>query len=125
MASGVRGFDPVAAFRALGDPTRWRLFRFLSCCDCSVALDEHGEVRPVKGPTVGEVCCSVTGAAGITSTVSHHLRELRLAGLITTKRRGKHIVCAVVPQAVKALSDALQTKRNQEETDANKNTDRS
>src|SRR5437763_946265 len=82
-------------FRALGDPTRLRIFGFLSQYCCPVAVGEGGEVRPVQGPTVGEVCCSVTGAEKITSTVSFHLKELRNAGLITMERRGKNMICGV------------------------------
>ena len=102
-----RDFDPATMFRALGDPTRLRLFQFLRCCPCEVAIEEDGRVRPVSGPTVGEVCCRVTGAQKISSTVSHHLRELRLAGLITMEKRGRHIVCAANPKAVEALAKFL------------------
>ena len=70
-------------FKALGDPTRLRIFDFLRSCCCPVAVEEGGDVRPVDGPTVGEVCCRVTGAERINSTISHHLKELRLAGLIS------------------------------------------
>lgn len=97
-------FDKAAAFKALGDPTRLRIFEFLRSCCCPVAVEENGEVRPVDGPTVGEVCCTVTGAEQITSTVSRHLRELKLAGLITIDRRGKNMVCGINQEAVAALA---------------------
>jgi ArsR family transcriptional regulator len=96
--------DPVAAFKALGDPTRFRIFQFLRSCCCPVAVEDSGDVRPVDGPTVGEVCCSVTGAGQITSTVSRHLKELKLAGLITVERRGKNMICGVNPQALSELT---------------------
>jgi ArsR family transcriptional regulator len=98
----------AAAFRALGEPTRLRIFDFLRNCCCSVALDKDGSVRPVDGKTVGEVCCSISGSAKITSTLSHHLKELRLAGLITMERRGKHIVCAANPKMLRAVSAFLE-----------------
>src|SRR5437764_15264810 len=85
----------AAMFKALGDPTRLRIFEFLRACCCPVAVDESGAVMPVVGPTAGEVCCHITGAERITSTISHHLKELRLAGLITVERRGKHMLCGV------------------------------
>lgn len=94
-------------FKALGDPTRLRIFEFLRSCCCEVAVGEVGEVRPVDGPTVGEVCCQVTGADKITSTVSFHLKELRNAGLITMEKRGKHMICAVDRNAVRELADYL------------------
>ncbi len=44
---------------------------------------------------MGEICCKLNGAERISSTISHHLKELRLAGLITTERSGKNIICRV------------------------------
>ena len=83
-------------FKALGDPTRLRIFEFLQAQCCPVAVEtETGAVSPLTGPTVGEVCCHVTGEAVITSTVSFHLKELRLAGLITMERSGRHMICGV------------------------------
>ncbi len=85
-----------AMFKALGDPTRLRIFEFLRAQCCPVAVEgETGEVRPVTGPNVGEVCCHVTGESAITSTLSFHLKELRQAGLITMEKQGRHIICGV------------------------------
>src|SRR5579864_830130 len=90
--------DLAAMFKALGDPTRLHIFEFLRGCCGPVALDAAGAARPVDGPTVGEVCCHVTGEPQINSRISFHLKELRLAGLILVERRGKHMVCSVNPQ---------------------------
>jgi ArsR family transcriptional regulator len=100
-------YDFAAMFKALGDPTRLRIFAFLRSCCGPVAVEDSGDVRPVHGPTVGEVCCSITGAERINSTISHHLKELRLAGLITIERRGKNRICGVNREAVAALADYL------------------
>jgi ArsR family transcriptional regulator, arsenate/arsenite/antimonite-responsive transcriptional repressor len=97
----------VAMFKALGDPTRLRIFEFLRDCCGPIAVDSSGDIRPVAGPTVGEVCCRVTGVERITSTISHHIKELRLAGLISVERRGKYIVCHVDREAVAALAAYL------------------
>ncbi len=99
--------ERAAMFKALGDPTRLRIFEFLRACCAPVAVEETGEVRPVSGPTVGEVCCRVTGAEKITSSVSFHLKELRLAGLITVERRGKNMICGINHEAVAALAASL------------------
>ncbi len=99
--------DIAAMFKALGDPTRLHIFEFLRSCCCPVAVEESGDVRPVSGPTVGAVCCHVTGAEQINSKISHHLKELRLAGLITVERRGKNMICGVNREAVAALAQYL------------------
>jgi ArsR family transcriptional regulator len=89
-------------FKALGDPSRLRVFEFLRECCCEAAVDETtGEVCPLDGVAVGEVCCAVPIAA---STVSQHLKQLRQAGLIVTRREGKYIRCGVDPRALERLA---------------------
>lgn len=97
----------AAMFKALGDPTRLRIFEFLRSCCCPVAVDDAGDARVVDGPTAGEVCCRITGCGRINSTISFHLKEMRMAGLITMERRGKHMVCGVDRRAVDALAAFL------------------
>src|SRR5438445_13458124 len=46
--------DVAAMFKALGDPTRLHIFKFLRTCCSPVAVEESGAVRPIVGPTVGE-----------------------------------------------------------------------
>ena len=99
--------DRSIMFKALGDPTRLRIFEFLRAQCCPVAVEETGEVRPVLGPTVGEVCCHVLGADKITSSLSFHLKELRLAGLVTMEKRGKHVLCGINREAVAGLAAYL------------------
>lgn len=94
-------------FKALGDPTRLRIFEFLRCCDVPVALENSGEVRSVDEPTVGDVCCHVTGVEKITSTISFHLKELRSANLIQMEKRGKCMICSINQPAVDELTAYL------------------
>lgn len=92
--------------KAMGDPNRFRIIAFLShcCCGCA-AVREDGAV---EGPTAGEVCCHITGAEKITSTISHHLHELAEAGLIDLSRRGKTMVCRLEPEALRAVAAELE-----------------
>lgn len=88
------------AFKALGDPTRLRILQTLSCCP-----EELGET---KMPTAGQVCCYVTGSETITSTISHHLKALREAGLIHMERQGKTMCCCPDIEGIKRLSAAFE-----------------
>lgn len=95
--------EVAAMFKALGDPTRLRILRYLRADSASGNSD---------GVIVGDValhlaCLAGTPARKATSTLSHHLKELRHAGLVTMERRGKNVACAVSPNAVEKLQQAL------------------
>jgi ArsR family transcriptional regulator len=90
-------------FKALGDPTRLGIFEMLRCCagdGQGVEVGEAGELRPAGALSVGEVCCRFGGSM---STISHHLKELRLAGLIRTEKRGRWIYCSLNPQSLELV----------------------
>ncbi len=91
-------------FKALGDPTRLRIYTFLCECDAPVAVADTGDVRRVAGPTVGEICCHITGNEQSSSNISFHLKELRNAGLIATEKRGKNVICTADANARAALA---------------------
>lgn len=97
----------VEKFRALADPTRMRIFRMLVCCCDAMGLDETGGVSRTSGPTAGEVCCQITGATKINSTISHHLKELKRAGLITVERYGRRMICRANPAGVREMMGFL------------------
>ena len=80
-------------FKALGDPVRLRLL--------SLIASHEG----------GEACvCDLTGMFDLTGpTISHHLKVLREAGLITGERRGTWIYYRVRPDVLQRLSDVLVT----------------
>jgi ArsR family transcriptional regulator len=79
------------SFKALGDPTRVRLLSLIAAADA------------------GEACiCDLTAPVGLAQpTVSHHMRLLVEAGLVTREQRGKWAYYAVVDDALTALGDAL------------------
>jgi ArsR family transcriptional regulator, arsenate/arsenite/antimonite-responsive transcriptional repressor len=95
------------ALKALGDPTRLRIVEFLGCCPQALDVEQDGAVRATEGPTAGEVCCHITGGEKITSTISHHLHELRDAGLIRIERKGKCMMCTLEREAIGDLAQYL------------------
>ena len=78
-------------FAALADPVRLQLLSLL-------ATDPTGAVC---------ACDLVEPVARSQPTVSHHLKVLAEAGLVTSERRGRNIWYAVVPSALEALRTAL------------------
>ena len=79
----------AARFKALADPAR-------------VAI-----VNRLAG--AGEVCvCELVPHVALSQpTVSHHLRVLRDARLVTARRRGTWVYYRLVPEAVAELASAL------------------
>jgi ArsR family transcriptional regulator len=82
-------------FAALSDPVRLRLLSLLATAED------------------GAVCaCDLVEPVGKSQpTVSHHLRILREAGLVTSEKRGTNVWYAAVPAALESLRDALGAAR--------------
>lgn len=88
------GQDPVVPaaqmFKALANPHRLRLFlRLADCCD-GVCAGTEAEMRRCVGDLGADL-----GIAP--STLSHHLKELRRAGLIRMERNGQRVECWTEP----------------------------
>jgi ArsR family transcriptional regulator, arsenate/arsenite/antimonite-responsive transcriptional repressor len=89
--------DPAAAerlahvFKALADPARVRLLSMIASADGA------------------EACiCDLTGQIGLSQpTVSHHMKQLVDAGLVTREQRGKWAYYRVEDQALERLGRAL------------------
>lgn len=81
----------AAILKALADPTRLRLLSHITAQGCQ------------------EVCaCDLTDELGITQpTVSHHMKKLVDAGLITREQRGKWAHYSVIPDAFEQLRNFL------------------
>jgi ArsR family transcriptional regulator, arsenate/arsenite/antimonite-responsive transcriptional repressor len=82
-------------FKALGDPVRLRL------------------VSLIASHAGGEVCvCELTAGFDLSGpTISHHLKVLREAGLISGERRGTWVYYRLDPDALRWLSDVLSTEQ--------------
>ena len=78
-------------FKALGDPTRVRLLSLIAA--------HQG----------GEACiCDLTEPVGLSQpTVSHHMKQLAEAGLVTREQRGKWAYYRIVEQALRSVADAV------------------
>ena len=84
--------------KALGHPNRLRIFsRLVDCCEKGVTYD----TRDGLCPCVGELGKDLGIAA---STLSHHVKELRSAGLIHMERKGQKIECWVDKKVLKEIS---------------------
>jgi ArsR family transcriptional regulator len=73
--------DPDVTFlQALADPVRLAILRQIAVCDDGICACDFVE------------CCAVSQP-----TISHHLKVLREAGVVTSERRGTNIVYALAP----------------------------
>jgi ArsR family transcriptional regulator len=88
-------------FKALSNPNRLKIFlRLLSCC-------RPGTLTTIE-ENMGYDGCACVGELGqdlniVPSTISHHIKELRNAGLIRMERRGQKMECWIDPETVAAL----------------------
>lgn len=87
----VAATELAAVFKALSDPVRLRLL--------SVIASHVGQ----------EACvCDISDGFDVSQpTISHHLKVLREAGLLSSDRRGSWVYYRVEPGALRQLSDLL------------------
>jgi ArsR family transcriptional regulator, arsenate/arsenite/antimonite-responsive transcriptional repressor len=82
-------------FKALSDPSRVAILQILrNACGGSCAV-------PEEGSTVSEIACCFELAL---STVSHHLKELRNAGLIDCVKRGQWVHCSANEETLERVA---------------------
>jgi ArsR family transcriptional regulator len=86
-----QALELARVFKAMGDPVRVRLLSLIA---------SHAG---------GEVCvCDLSGVFDLSGpTISHHLKVLREAGLVSGERRGTWVYYRVRPQALGRLSAVL------------------
>lgn len=84
----------AAVLKAIAEPTRLRLLSL------------------VAGHADGEACiCELTEPVGLSQpTVSHHMKTLVEAGLLTREQRGKWAYYQLIPGALDALAQLLTTR---------------
>lgn len=100
LESEVRAKELSRVFKALGDANRMAIFQLLrSRCGEGCELTEHSADQ-----TVTEIAREFDLAL---STVSHHLKELRNAGLIDCEKLGKQVYCRINRPLLERLGDFL------------------
>jgi ArsR family transcriptional regulator len=87
------------AFRALADPTRVRLLSMIAAGDGETCVQELVDALDLSQPTI-----------------SHHLKVLREAGLVTSDRRASNVYYRVDPWAVATLGRLLGPEASDAET---------
>jgi ArsR family transcriptional regulator len=103
LTTETRTHDLARIFRALGDPSRLAIFELVrECCQ----EDSGHSAADIKN-SVSEIARQFDLSL---STVSHHLKELRTAGLIRCERQGQHIFCSVDPEALGIVEQFLSVR---------------
>jgi len=98
MSNYRKEVDLPNIFKALSNAHRLELFRrLMTCCVPGTKCSPERAVRYC----VGELGDGLDIAP---STLSHHLKELNRAGLVSMERRGKNIECWVEPQVLTKLA---------------------
>jgi ArsR family transcriptional regulator, arsenate/arsenite/antimonite-responsive transcriptional repressor len=80
----------AALLRAAADPYRLKMLAILARAQDEVCVCDFTDALPLNQPTV-----------------SHHLRLLREAGLVTAERRGTWVYYTLAHDAQRKLDDAL------------------
>jgi DNA-binding transcriptional ArsR family regulator len=94
--------DLARIFRALGDPSRLAIFELVrECC-----REDYGHSATELRNSVSEIAREFDLSL---STVSHHLKELRTAGLIRCERQGQHIFCSVNPEVLSVVEQFVRS----------------
>ena len=93
-------YDPVRIFKALSNESRLEILKSLYREGISGTL-EGQEVCAEKCSCVGDIVERFRLAP---STISHHLKELAMAGLVKVERNGQFIRVLPNPEALKAVS---------------------
>lgn len=104
MAPDESTQDLARIFRALGDPSRLAIFELVrECC-----REDSGHSTTDLRNSVSEIAREFDLSL---STVSHHLKELRTAGLIKCERQGQHIFCSVNPEVLGIVEQFVRSSR--------------
>src|SRR5580693_5737789 len=80
----------TAVLKALADPRRFELLERIAKAGCPLGCAEARAALPISA-----------------ATLSHHIKELELAGLINVRREGKFHFLTIRPGVLQALAGGL------------------
>ncbi len=97
----------VAVFKALGNKTRFLMFKAIFTKSVTCSIDDKKE--HIDEAEAESICVSTIASLFDYSmpTISNHLKELRTAGLITMEKRGNKIYVEANLDTIKALNDCF------------------
>jgi ArsR family transcriptional regulator len=98
-------YDPVEIFKALSNPSRLEILKFIYKSGVTGTLDTQGSCC-AKCSCMGDVVVKFHLAP---STISHHTRELVRTGLVKVERDGQFIRLLPNPEALEAASTFMDT----------------
>jgi ArsR family transcriptional regulator, arsenate/arsenite/antimonite-responsive transcriptional repressor len=87
--------NSVARFKALADPTRLRILAMLAESSSSMCVCDLNEGFELEQPTI-----------------SHHLKVLRKAGLVSSERKGTWVYYWLNPEAADWVRETLASLAN-------------
>lgn len=96
----------VAVFKALGNKTRFLMFKAIFAKSVTCSIDKKGQVDEAEA----EAICVSTIASMFEyamPTISNHLKELRAAGLVTMEKRGNKIYVEANIDTLKTLNSCF------------------
>jgi ArsR family transcriptional regulator len=80
----------TALLKALADPRRFELLEHIAKAACPLGCTQARAALPISA-----------------ATLSHHIKELETAGLITVRREGKYHYLSLRPGVLDALANML------------------
>ncbi len=80
----------TAILKALADPRRFELLEQISKADCPLGCAQARAAMPISA-----------------ATLSHHIKGLETAGLISVRREGKFHYLSLKPRVLEALAGTL------------------
>jgi ArsR family transcriptional regulator len=93
------------AFKALSNPNRLKIFlKLITCCTPGTVTKIQDGMEDEGFACVGELG---EGLGIVPSTLSHHIKELRRAGIIRMEREGQKVKCWIDPDMLKSLKSFL------------------